>query len=108
MPVSALVDLDARRRGLRLRAALEALGAWVAAAPLPTPEALGWLVTARDEAGRPIEVACPRYGATAAYVAGRPELVTLEYRGDVRAYALGLEELLVGLEAGCLPDPVTA
>lgn len=99
-----VVPLAPRRRARTLRAAVDALNDQVAATPLPTPESLGWIVAERDEAGRPLAAACPRYDAVAAYVVGRPEHVRLAYGGEVHVYAASLEELLAGLATGFLPE----
>jgi hypothetical protein len=101
-----VVDLAAARRARRLRAWLDGVEVRLATASLPTPEELGWTVIARDEEGRALRVYCARYGAVAGYVDGQPDFVYVDFRQVCRAYATTLEELLVGLETGFLPDPV--
>jgi hypothetical protein len=98
-----IVDLGRFRRDAELRRWIHRFDA---SAPERTPEDFGWQVTDRDQAGRPVAVACARYGATAGYVVGQPDLVWLDYRGACGGYEATLEELLAGVEAGFLPDPV--
>jgi hypothetical protein len=103
-----IIDLEAARRARRLRDAVGAANELLAAAPLPSPEELGWTVVARDDAGRPTKVFSASYRAIAGYVPGDPDLTFLDYQHTTRAYALSLEELLLGLESGILPEPVAS
>lgn len=105
MPVE-IVDFEARRRARRLEERIASLNERRAASPLPTPEEFGWSVLERDDAGRPARVFNARYAAFAGCVPGDPDLVYLDYRHETRAYVLGLEELLVALETGVVPEPV--
>jgi hypothetical protein len=101
-----IVDLATVRRRRRLMRWLGELRGYANDAALPTPEELGWTVLERDATGRPLRAFCPRHRAMAGYVEGQPDLVYVDYRRVCRAYALSLEELLVGLDTGFLPDAV--
>jgi hypothetical protein len=102
-----IIDLAFHLRSRRLRGAIDDLNLRLVEDELPTPEELGWAVIDRDAEGHPTKVCCARYSAMAGYVPGEPDLVFLDFRHSNRRYAMSLEELLIGLESGFLPDPVT-
>lgn len=100
-----VVDLDAVRRGRQL---LETLQEWQTRMEgrFPTPAELGWVVVDRDPDGRACQWFLPRCRAFAGYVPGSPEYVFVDYNHQCLSFDCSIEELLLGLETGFLPEPL--
>lgn len=72
----------------------------------PPVENYGWKIV--DEVDNlPIKYFCPKTKAIVGYVIGNTEYVYLDYKHFTYVYNMSIEDLVLGLEFGTLPDPIS-
>lgn len=101
----SLIALDQVRQSRKLQSLTEE---WLDRlnGELPSPEVLGWTPLLRDPRGEVVRWTQPRYRAFVGLVPGQPDQAYVDYADERRVYRCSIEELVLGLETGILPEPL--